>query len=184
MLIFTQIVILILALSVQGLVGSTNTNNAIISNLTFRYDLLSRAELATTQVSAEFKNTGNLSSDTARNTDLPTANYSSTVLPSNLDGIPEALIALPNGSNIDFQKPPLSNSTDGVLIYYVIDRLCSINSTAQQDQCTDAFSSQTANGTAGVQRPAQNFTPFFRISVLVHDPALNIKVFTQTIFSA
>jgi hypothetical protein len=164
MLIFTQIEIF--GFSVHSWVVSADTTNSIISKLSLRPGLYSWLNLDTTQVFAKFENHGLLSNTVYRNSNLPLANYISTILPTNSTGTPLSLLILPNGKTSLFQTTPISIGANNVRVFYVIDRVCAQSGTADQAVFTNAVDSQTINGTSGMQHSYSTFSSFFRLSLL------------------
>jgi Tfp pilus assembly protein PilX len=179
-LIFTLIVLLILTIGAVALMRSMNTALSGAGNLAFRRDLVNQGEYAVSQVMAEFQ-TGDLSTSASTLNNVPADNYSATMLATNAEGVPTALLqnALPStvGTHADLTGP-----TSDILIRYVIDRLCSSTGTPTGSLCVQSSASPTggtAGNTATVKPPTATV---YRLSVRVTG-ARNTQVFLQTTFT-
>jgi hypothetical protein len=90
-LIFSLLVLLILAIGAVAVLRSVHTSLLSAGNLAFHRDLVNQAEQAVSNVMIAFKtNAPPLSGVTTA--DLPAANYSSSALPTNAQGVPTALL--------------------------------------------------------------------------------------------
>ncbi len=97
-LIFSLLVLVILAIGAVAVLRSVNSSLLSAGNLAFHRDLVNQAEQAVSNVMTEFKtNAPPLGGDTTA--DLPAANYVSTMLPSNAQGVPIVLLysTIPTG---------------------------------------------------------------------------------------
>jgi len=179
-LIFTLIVLLILTIGAVALMRSMNTALVGSGNLAFRRDLVNQGEYAVSQVMAEFQ-TGDLSTSASTLNNVPADNYSATMLTSNAEGVPTALLqnTLPSavGTHADLTGP-----TSDILIRYVIDRLCSSTGTPTGALCVQSSAAPTggtAGNTATVKPPTATV---YRLSVRVTG-ARSTQVFLQTTFT-
>ena len=109
-LIYTLIILLILTIGAIALIRSTQTSLFSAGNLAFRRDLVNQGEQATATVIAVFK-TGVLSSSASTQADNVAANYSSTMLASNTDGVPNVLLENDTPPTRPCPVPPTSMST-------------------------------------------------------------------------
>jgi type IV pilus assembly protein PilX len=186
-LIFSLIVLLILAIGAVALLRSVNSSLLSAGNLAFHRDLVNQGEQAVSVVMTEFKTGGPPLSGAPTTADLLAANYKSTVLPTNAQGVPLALLddtAGPNGflsvGSIANDIVPTANSQ--VTIRYVIDRLCTNTGTAGSPNCVQSTglpTGGTANRNTAVAPPSATV---YRVSVRVTGPR-NTQAFLQTTFT-
>jgi hypothetical protein len=186
-LIFSLIVLLILAIGAVALLRSVNSSLLSAGNLAFHRDLVNQGEQAVSTVMTEFKTNGPPLSGAPTTADLPAANYKSTVLPTNAQGVPLALLddtAGPNGflSVGVAANDIIPNATSQVTIRYVIDRLCTLTGTASSPNCVQSTAlptGGTANHNTAVAPPSATV---YRVSVRVTGPR-NTQAFLQTTFT-
>jgi type IV pilus assembly protein PilX len=186
-LIFSLIVLLILAIGAVALLRSVNSSLLSAGNLAFHRDLVNQGEQAVSVVMTEFKTGGPPLSGAATTADLLAANYKSSALPTNAQGVPLALLddtAGPNGflsvGTAANDIVPTANSQ--VTIRYVIDRLCTNTGTASSPNCVQSTglpTGGTANRNTAVAPPSATV---YRVSVRVTGPR-NTQVFLQTTFT-
>ena len=130
-LLFSLIALVIMLIAAVALIRSFNTSLFSAGNIGFKRDMRNQSEMAVNTTLGYFRAGGFLNTSANRaNTPVPGANafnYSATMLPTNAQGIPNAL-ALSDAnfaaaySAPDLQSPDASGS---VTVRYVIDRLCS-----------------------------------------------------------
>jgi type IV pilus assembly protein PilX len=184
-LIFSLIVLLILAIGAVALLRSVDTSLVSAGNLAFHRDLVNQAEQAVSSVMTEFKTNGApLGGNTTAS--MVAANYSAVTLPTNAQGVPTALLdntafaAVGTAAN---DIIPSANSQ--VTIRYVIDRLCTavpptvIASISTCVQSTGLPTGGTANRNTAVAPPSATI---YRISVRVDGPR-STQAFLQTTFT-
>jgi type IV pilus assembly protein PilX len=185
-LIFSLIVLLILAIGAVAVLRSVGSSLLSAGNLAFHRDLVNQAEQAVSTVMTEFKTNGPpLGGVTTA--DLPAANYVSTALPTNAQGVP--LVLLDNAAFAAVATPgllPAGNDIPGatpdVTIRYIIDRLCTNTGTASTPNCVQSTglpTGGTANRNTAVAPPSATV---YRISVRVDGPR-NTQAFLQTTFT-
>lgn len=183
-LIFSLIVLLILAIGAVALVRSVNSSLLSAGNLAFHRDLVNQAEQAVSSVMTEFK-TNALPLGGATTVSMQAANYSATTLPTNAQGVPTALLddtafAAAVGTAANDIVP---SATSQVTIRYVIDRLCApltvIASSPTCVQSTGLPTGGTANRNTAVAPPSATI---YRISVRVKGPRFT-QAFLQTTFT-
>lgn len=120
-LLFSLIALAIMLIVAVALVRSFNSSLFTAGNIGFKRDMQNQSELAVAEVLNEFRSGGNLASPTARGVSNTLYNYSATMLPVNLHGIPDALQA---GNYATFATKEITVSAQKVGIRYVVDRLC------------------------------------------------------------
>jgi type IV pilus assembly protein PilX len=184
-LIFSLIVLLILAIGAVALLRSVDTSLVSSGNLAFHRDLVNQAEQAVSSVMTEFK-TSALPLGGNTTASVPAANYSAVTLPTNAQGVPAALLdntafaAVGTAAN---DIVPSANSQ--VTIRYVIDRLCQatpptvVASISTCVQSTGLPTGGTANRNTAVAPPSATI---YRISVRVDGPR-GTQAFLQTTFT-
>jgi type IV pilus assembly protein PilX len=179
-LIFSLIVLLILAIGAVAVLRSVGSSLLSAGNLAFHRDLVNQAEQAVTNVMTEFKTNGPPLGG-ATTADLPAANYVSTALPTNAQGVP--LVLLDNTAFAAVATAgDLAGATPDVTIRYVIDRLCTNTGTASSPNCVQSTglpTGGTANRNTAVAPPSATV---YRISVRVDGPR-NTQAFLQTTFT-
>jgi len=182
-LIFTLIVLLILTIGGLALVRSMHSSLFSAGNLAFRRDLVNQGEQAVANVMSEFSSGGILSTSAVTDSDLISANYKSTTLPTNAQGVPTALLsdtvfATDGVATNDIAGP----ANSGVTIRYVIDRMCNQTGVASSATCVQSTGIPTGgthNRNTAVPPPSATV---YRLSVRVTGPR-NTQVFLQSSFT-
>jgi hypothetical protein len=195
-LLMSLIVLVVLLISAVALVRSFDTSLFQSGNVAFKRDLVNQGERVVPTVMQAFTS-GALSTPTARANHLQTSNYRATILPSNAQGVPLALLGddaafsavADTGNNIVV-------SGQAVTVRYVVDRMCSatgLDAALGPASCTFAEVGAPvggtsyaweraelagANGAAGAQ-PRQ---VIYRISIRVDGPR-KTQAFLQTTFT-
>jgi type IV pilus assembly protein PilX len=181
-LIFSLIVLLILAIGAVAVLRSVGSSLLSAGNLAFHRDLVNQAEQAVSSVMTEFKTNGPPLGG-ATTADLPAANYVSTALPTNAQGVP--IVLLGNDAvfgTVALPANDIPGATPDVKIRYVIDRLCTLTGTASSPNCVQSSglpTGGTANRNTAVAPPSATV---YRISVRVDGPR-NTQAFLQTTFT-
>ncbi len=181
-LIFSLIVLLILLIGAVALMRSMNSSLLAAGNLAFRRDLVNQGEQAVSTVLNEFRTGGAMVGATTANNQA--LNYSATILATNSQGVPLALL---NGTTFGTVGTSANDITPAnypdVTIRYVIDRLCSATGSASSALCAQSLANPTG-GTGGTGAPP--VTPpsstVYRLSVRVSG-ARNTQVFLQSTFT-
>jgi type IV pilus assembly protein PilX len=180
-LIFSLIVLLILAIGAVALLRSVDTSLVSAGNLAFHKDLVNQAEQAVANVMTEFK-TNALPLGGLTTASMPAANYSATALVTNQQGLPTVLLDDAAFALIA-TAPDLVGRTSDVTIRYIIDRLCApgtvIPTTTTCVQSTGLPTGGTANRNTAVAPPSATV---YRVSVRVTGPRLT-QAFLQTTFT-
>jgi Tfp pilus assembly protein PilX len=177
-LIFSLIVLLILTIGAVALMRSMNNSLFSAGNLAFRRDLVNQGEKAVSNVLTEFQTGGNLVGATTAS--VPADNYSATILPTNAQGVPNALLAASLGAV--GTAPDITGATGEVKIRYVIDRLCSVAGTATSALCVQSTASPTGGTATSNPPPPVPAATVYRLSVRVSG-ARSTQVFLQTTFT-
>jgi type IV pilus assembly protein PilX len=185
-LIFSLIVLLILAIGAVALLRSVNSSLLSSGNLAFHRDLVNQAEQAVASVVNQFKTSGlpvgdgTFTGQTA--TSLPAANYSAAALPTNPQGVPVALLDNGAFNVVATAANDLAGATPDIKIRYLIDRLCTATGGATSADCVQSTglpTGGTANRNTAVAPPSATV---YRISVRIDGPR-NTQAFLQTTFT-
>jgi len=181
-LIFTLIILLILTIGAVALMRSMNTSLLSAGNLAFRRDLVNQGEQAVANVMTKFQNGGALSTSAVTVNSAPTMNYSASMLATNPQGVPLALLNNTTFATVGTSANDLTGPTSDVQIRYVIDRLCSAAGTANGILCVQSSAAPTG-GTAlgGATLPPPTAT-VYRLSIRVSG-ARSTQVFLQSTFT-
>jgi Tfp pilus assembly protein PilX len=181
-LIFSLIILLILTIGAVALMRSMNNSLFGAGNLAFRRDLVNQSEQAIANVLVEFQTGGALVGLTTAN--VQSSNYSATILPTNAQGVPTALLDnTAFGAVGTSANDIIPNGYSDVTIRYVIDRLCTTGTVLPTPTaCVQSISSPPG----GTQLPNAPVTPpsatVYRLSVRVSG-VRSTQVFLQTTFS-
>ncbi len=179
-LVFTLIILLILSIGAVALVRSMKTSLATAGNLSFRRDLVNQGEQAVSAVIAAFK-TGAFTSSSATDADNSAANYSSTVLATNAQGVPNALLSNTAFGRVGTSVNDIVGATPDVNIRYIVDRLCSATGPSSGALCVQTTAAPTGGTAPGNGLPPPSAT-VYRLSVRVSGPR-STQVFIQTTFT-
>jgi Tfp pilus assembly protein PilX len=180
-LIFTLIILLILTIGAVALVRSMNTSLFSAGNLAFRRDLVNQGEQAVSTVMTEFK-TGIFAASAATQADNAAANYTSTMLATNAQGVPNALLNSTAFAAAGVAANDITGATPDVTIRYVIDRLCSQTGPPVGAVCVQSSAAptgQNAYTNAGLPPPSATV---YRLSARVSGPR-STQIFLQTTFT-
>jgi Tfp pilus assembly protein PilX len=181
-LIFTLIILLILTIGAVALMRSMNSSLFSAGNLAFRRDLMNQGETAIANVMTEFQSGGALSTSAVTIASVPSLNYSAAMLPTNAEGVPNALLNNTTFATVGTSANDITGATSDVSIRYVIDRLCTTAGIATGDLCVQSSAAPTggtANDTVAVPPPSATV---YRLSVRVTG-ARSTQVFLQTTFT-
>jgi type IV pilus assembly protein PilX len=180
-LIFSLLVLLILAIGAVAVLRSVNSSLLSAGNLAFHRDLVNQGEQAVSTVMTEFRTNG-APLNGATTADLPAANYVSTALPTNPQGVPLVLLDNAAFAAVGAAANIIPGATPDVTIRYVIDRLCTNTGTASSPNCVQSTglpTGGTANHNTALAPPSATV---YRISVRVDGPRFT-QAFLQTTFT-
>lgn len=183
------IALVILLLAAVALVRSTDTALLISGNFAVKRDLANEAENAVQAAFTKFASSGGLNSESARWSDSAAANYSSSVLPSNPQGVPNILLDTDTAYSA-VNTSAISSTFNGVSYRYVIDRLCPKTGDPNGQHCVTGKALANAGGNArnptengGSGSPSAPGKVVYRITVRVTDPR-QTQSFIQTTFKS
>jgi Tfp pilus assembly protein PilX len=177
-LVVALVALVIMMLASVALIRSSNNNLLIAGNMAFKRDLINQAERVIPQVKAKLASGGTLGNDSTRYNNVTGENYYATVQASNASGIPDVLfnVSDTNGNNI-------TDAASGVIVRYVIDRMCLATGEADETKCTMGGSSSDGPGcSAPCKKPGGINYPVYRITLRATGPR-NTEAYLQTTYS-
>lgn len=194
-LLITLVILAVLLISGVALVRSFDTSLFQAGNIAFKRDLVNQGERVVPAVVTAF-DAGPLATAAARANSVPARNYSATILPSNAQGVPLALLDDDQFALVATAANNISVPEQGVTISYVVDRQCSsagLDSNLGSSECILADGGVPAGGSDYLWRRAENpgagggagAVPqqvVYRISIRVDGPR-NTQAFLQTTFT-
>ena len=192
-MLFGLIALAIMMIGAVAMIRSMNTSLFNAGNLGFKRDLTNQAERGMADAMGILVG-GALSTEAARQASSTAQNYSATMLPSNAQGLPDALITDAAFAAVA-TAPDISVAEQGVSVRYVIDRLCTAtgvpstancsmsddlvplgSSSSESDRAEDPPGGAAAAGGVG---PAVTRRVVYRVSVRVSGPR-STQAFFQT----
>lgn len=177
-LLFALVALAVLLVGGVALLRTMDSSLLQSGNLGFKRDLVNQAERGAAQAITLFTS-GALASETSRESNLLTQNYSATRLASDSHGIPTLLLDDAAYSAAGMQAADLSDSSTGVTLRFVIDRQCASTGDFIATSCMTASNgADTAADDRYRKVNAQN-RPVYRISVRASGPR-NTQAFFQT----
>ena len=153
------IVLVNMSISGAALIRSTDSVLFIAGNYAFQKDLLNQAERVIPDITDVFQN-GALKLEGDREDDNADQNYFSSIQSASERGIPDALLLIP-------ENDPQNITENGVVIRYVIERMCSQTGPATNDGCIciDSLMDRSGgNALNNVNVGTQQY-PAYRISI-------------------
>lgn len=183
--------LLILLIGATAIVRSMNTSMSNTGNLAFKRDLTNQAERAAAQVMTILQ-TGALATEAARQGNLAASNYSATLLPTNAQGIPTALLATDAAFGAAWSAGDITVADQAITLRWVLDRLCANVGAADETHCTMSDAGTTNSDSASQRQSAQNASGtglgalqrqvVYRLSIRATGPR-NTQSFLQTTFT-
>ncbi len=191
-LVMALIALLILMIGAAAIVRSMNISMSNTGNLSFKRDLTNQAERAASSVMTMLQS-GAISSETARQTSLTSSNYSATILPTNAQGIPTALLATDAAFGAAWNTAnDIAVADQAITVRWVLDRLCANTGAADESHCTMYDAGTTSSDSASQRNSAQNASAtglgalqrqvVYRLSIRATGPR-NTQSFLQTTFT-
>jgi len=190
-LLFGLVALVIMMFGAVALMRSLNTSLYTAGNIAFKRDLANEAERVVPTVLGAFNDAaGDLSTDAKREKHLKTANYSASILTTNAQGIPEALLDDTKWAAVATKEVTVADQE--VRIRYVIDRLCDAegaDTVLGSQHCSMVDGSVSAGGTSRQSKRAELSSSggasavkqqvVYRVSIRVDGPR-NTQSFFQT----
>ena len=178
-LLFAMIALVVLLIGTIALMRSMNTSLFTAGNFGFKRDLTNQGERAIATV-LDLVQTGALGTQTSRENSAKARNYSASILPTNGDGIPLALLSDAEFANVGVAGNDISPADMGVTVRYVIDRLCVAGGPALPDSCTVA-SPPPQGGSNDPKDDTELPVQFvYRVSIRVDGPRRTQSFFQST----
>lgn len=180
----TLISLMIMLIASVALIRSTDNSLLVAGHVSFKRDIINQAERAMPGIKTQFL-TGTLNKISAREGDIKASNYYASIQPSNTNGIPTVLL---NTSTFDglFASNNIVDSSAGITIRYLIDRMCIKTGEVDIANCATVSSTTDVGGDAshlGNEGKASGVdVPVYRISIRVSGPR-NTEAFIQSTFS-
>ncbi len=143
-MLFGLIALAIMLIGTAAMVRSMNTSMFNAGNLGFKRDMGNQMERAISLVTDALRS-GSLSSDATRQANLTASNYRATLLPSNDQGIPNALLSDSVFTGIASSANDISVPAQAITVRYVVDRMCTNLGAADASHCVMA-TDPVANG--------------------------------------
>jgi len=186
-MIITLLALVIMLIGSVALARSFNTSLLTAGNLAFKRDLVNQAERASAAALNRLTGTGALSTLAARAADSTALNYSADMLPTNAQGIPNALLSATAFAAVGVASNDIVVADQGVTVRYVIDRLCNAAGTelalGPAANCSVGRSPDARGGSASeINRATLPPQVLYRLSVRVDGPR-NTQAFFQTTFA-
>jgi uncharacterized membrane protein YgcG len=188
-LLFAMIALVVLLIGAAALMRSMNTSLFTAGNFGFKRDLTNQGERAIAAVLDQVS-AGALGSDGARQANATASNYSASILATNDQGVPLALLTDAAFAAVGVSGNDIALADMGVTVRYVIDRLCTAAGPATQDGCTLAgnlipagsSSSELLRAEDGSSGGSGAVAPqvVYRISIRVDGPRRTQSFFQST----
>ena len=183
-MLFGLIALLIMMIGAAAMLRSTQTTLTNTGNLGFKRDLTNQGERAVDVVLTLVK-TGALSTDAARQATSVASNYSATLLASNAQGLPNALVDDGSFSTVGIGGNDISVADMGVTLRWVVDRLCVNTGTATVTHCTMTDAGQPLGCSTSDCFNLDNLIPqqvVYRLSIRVSGPRAT-QAYLQSTFT-
>jgi hypothetical protein len=190
-MLFGLIALVIMMIGAVAIVRSMGTNLSNAGNLGFKRDLSNQGDRAVASVLALVQS-GALGSEAARQSSNTARNYSATLLPSNAQGLPNALVNDTTFAGVGVSSNDIAVADMGVTLRYVIDRLCVNTGLPDPSQCTMNDNQVPMGGNGGGAAIAEDPTAggsgavpqqvVYRLSIRVDGPR-QTQAFFQTTFT-
>jgi type IV pilus assembly protein PilX len=190
-MLFGLIALAIMLIGAAAMVRSISTSMLNAGNLGFKRDLTNQGERAVTSVMTLLQ-TGALNSETARQSSDAAQNYSATMLVSNAQGLPNALVSDSTFSGIGTGSNDITIADQAVTVRYLVDRLCVNTGVATATHCSMADDPNPPGGSGSESIRAEDSSAggagavgqrvVYRVSIRVTGPR-STQAFFQTTLS-
>ena len=136
-MLFGLIALAIMLIGAAAMVRSMNTSLFNAGNLGFKRDLTNQAERGVATVLTLLQS-GALGTEAARQSNGTAQNYSATMLATNAQGLPNALVSDSTFGTFGSSANDISVSGQAITVRYLVDRLCVNAGVAAANHCTMA----------------------------------------------
>jgi type IV pilus assembly protein PilX len=187
-LLFGMIALVVLLIGTTALVRSMNTSMMTAGNFGFKRDLTNQGERAIQAVLTALQ-TGGLANAGTREANQLNLNYSASLLPSNAQGIPVALLTDSGFTAVGVTNNDITVADMGITVRYVVDRISTAAGPADTDNTLMADNTVPAGGSSSELMNAMDSSSggqgalapqvVYRISVRVTGPR-NTQSFYQS----
>jgi len=180
-LLFAMIALVILLIGSVALMRSMNTSLFTSGNFGFKRDLTNQAERAMV-AALDLIQTGALATESARQVSSTASNYSASMLPTNAEGVPLALLTDTAYAAVGVAGNDISPAGMGVTVRYVVDRLCANAGPASEDSCTVVRNSPAGGSASDCVPSCPPVDPVvvYRVSIRVDGPRRTQSFFQST----
>lgn len=179
-LVFALITLVILLIGAVAISRSLTSSQLVLGNIGFKRDLTNQGERALQIAMDIVRDNGALATEAARNSNLKSANYSASLLPTNPQGIPTALLSDDQFGAIGTAANDVKVEDMGITIRYVIDRLAPTDGACSSDTCTMATQKVFGSASNELIKPPPPEQPIFRITLRVAGPRKTLSFFQST----
>jgi type IV pilus assembly protein PilX len=189
-LLFGMIALVVLMVGTAALVRSMNTSLMTAGNFGFKRDLTNQGERAI-QVVLDLMDSGALATEAARQSNNINLNYSASLLPTNAQGIPQALLSDAQFAGVGIAANDIAIADMGITVRYVVDRMSDAAGPADTSNTLMADNAVPGGGSASQLMTAELSSSggsgaiamqvVYRISVRVTGPR-NTQSFYQSTF--
>ena len=122
-LLFGMIALVVMLIGTTAIVRSMNTSLQTAGNYGFKRDLTNQGELAIQAVLTAMAAGGGLADEATRQASNAALNYSAVLLPSNAQGIPNALLSDAAFTGVGVATNDIVVADLGITVRYVVDRV-------------------------------------------------------------
>jgi hypothetical protein len=183
-MLFGLIALAIMMIGAAAMIRSMNTSMFNAGNLGFKRDLTNQAERAAADVMTLLQ-TGALGTEAARQASATTRNYSATLLASNAQGLPNALVDDASFSAAGAAGNDISVAAQGITVRYLVDRMCVNTGAATATHCTMADDPVPSGGSGSELMRAEDTAigqrVVYRVSIRVAGPRSTQAYFQTTL---
>lgn len=187
-MIFGLLALAIMMIAAAAMIRSYGTAMTNAGNLGFKRDLTNQAERAAAEVITQLQS-GSLGSEVSRQSHNVARNYSATILATNAQGLPNALLTDSGFTAVGVASNDIAVTEQAVSVRYVVDRLCANTGLAGPDHCNLADDLTPAGGGGGGGSTAVDNSAagagslgqrvIYRVSIRVTGPR-NTQAYFQT----
>jgi len=182
-MLFGLIALLIMLIGTVAMMRSMNTSLFNAGNMGFKRDLTNQGERAVATVLALLQS-GALGTEASRQASVTARNYSATMLASNAQGVPNALVNDTTFAAVASASNDITVVDQGITLRYVIDRLCVNTGAASATHCTMSDNGQSNGCSSNPCDDLSDAIPqqaVYRLSVRVTGPRKTEAFFQTTL---
>lgn len=177
-LVFALITLVILLIGAVAISRSLSSSQFALGNIGFKRDMTNQGERALQLAMNAVRAGGALATEAARNANLRAANYSASMLQTNPQGIPLALLT--NDAFLAVGTAANDISVAGVTIRYVVDRMALVAGPCSPSNCTMANQQVFGGASNELPKPSPPAQPIFRMTLKVTGPRGTASFFQST----